>query len=128
MIIPFIEIKKTDKKGLGIFATQDIEIDTLIEFSPVIVLSPNDTKIIDDTHLYNYYFSWEDDQKSSAIALGYVSIYNHQVDSNCFYETYFEDKTIKIISRKKITKGEELTINYNHDPMSTEKTWFEDAE
>ncbi len=125
MIFPFIEIKQTLNKGLGVFATNDIAEGTLIEISPVIVLSPKDTKVIDDTHLYNYYFSWENDQKSSAIALGYVSIYNHQVDANCVYETYFEDKEIRIISRKKILKGEELTINYNHDPMSEKKTWFE---
>lgn len=125
MIFPFIEVKETKEKGLGIFATEDISIHTLIEVSPVIVLSPKDTLAIDKTHLYNYYFSWENDQKSSAIALGYVSIYNHKVDSNCIYETYFEEKTIKIITRKTILKGEELSINYNHDPLSEKKTWFE---
>lgn len=125
MIFPFIEIKNSKEKGLGVFATQSIEKHTLIELSPVIILNPDDTKLIDKTHLYNYYFSWGEDQKSSAIALGYVSIYNHQVDSNCYYETYFEDKTIKIITRKRIEKGEELTINYNHDPMSEKQTWFE---
>lgn len=125
MIFPFIEIKKSLKKGLGVFATENIEKNTLIEISPVIVLGPEDTKKIDSTHLYNYYFSWEEDQKSSAIALGNVSLYNHQVDSNCIYETYFEDQVIKIITRKPISKGEELTINYNHDPMSNDSTWFE---
>lgn len=125
MIFPFIEIKKSSKKGLGVFATENIEKDTLIEISSVIVLSPEDTKKIDGTHLYNYYFSWEEDQKSSAIALGNVSLYNHQVDSNCIYETYFQDQVIKIITRKKILKGEELTINYNHNPMSDDATWFE---
>jgi SET domain-containing protein len=90
MNFPFIEIKKSQNKGLGIFATETIKEGTLIETSPVILLSPEDTKKIDDTHLYNYYFSWEDDQKSSAIALGYVSLYNHQVNSNCIYETNFE--------------------------------------
>ena len=125
MNFPFIEIKKSQNKGLGIFATETIKEGTLIETSPVILLSPEDTKKIDDTHLYNYYFSWEDDQKSSAIALGYVSLYNHQVNSNCIYETYFEEKVIRIITRKEILKGEELTINYNHDPMSDEATWFE---
>lgn len=124
MIIPFIEIKKTKKKGLGVFATNDIKKGTLIELSPVIVLNEADTKLIHKTHLHDYYFSWEENQKCSAIALGYVSLYNHQVDSNCFYETYFEDKEIKIISRKNIQKGEELTINYNHDPLSDNKTWF----
>lgn len=125
MIFPFIEIKESQNKGLGVFATETIEEGTLIEVSPVIVLSPDDTKRIDDTHLYNYYFSWEDDQKSSAIALGYVSLYNHQVNANCIYETYFEEKVIKIITRRQIQKGEELTINYNHDPMSDKATWFD---
>lgn len=125
MIFPFIEIKESKQKGLGVFATEQIEEGTLIEVSPVILLSPEDTKKIDETHLYNYYFSWGEDQKSSAIALGYVSLYNHQVDANCIYETYFEDKVIKIITRKSIQKGEELTINYHHDPMSEKATWFD---
>ena len=124
MIIPFIEIKKTKSKGLGVFATTEIKKNTLIEISPVIVLNENDTKLIHKTHLHDYYFSWYENQKSSAIALGYVSLYNHQVDSNCFYETFFEEKIIKIISRKDIAKGAELTINYNHDPMSKKNTWF----
>lgn len=124
MVFPFIEIKNTKNKGKGVFATADIEENTLIEISPVIVLSERDTKIINDTHLYNYYFSWYENQKSSAIALGNVSIYNHQVDANCIYETYFEDEIIKIITRKKILKGEELTINYNHNPLSDKNTWF----
>ena len=125
MIFPFLEIKKTKNKGLGVFATEDIQKDTLIEISPVIVLGPNDTELIDKTNLYNYYFSWEEDQKSSAIGLGFVSLYNHQIDSNCFYESYFEDKVIRIITRKDILKGEELTINYHHDPMSSKPTWFD---
>ena len=124
MVFPFIEIKNTKNKGKGVFATADIEENTLIEISPVIVLSEKDTKIINDTYLYNYYFSWYENQKSSAIALGNVSIYNHQVDANCIYETYFEDEIIKIITRKRILKGEELTINYNHNPLSDKKTWF----
>jgi SET domain-containing protein len=125
MMIPFLEIKTTSNKGLGVFATENIPEGTLIEVSPVIVLNENDTQLIHKTNLYNYYFSWEENQKASAIALGYVSIYNHAIDANCLYETYFEEKVIKIITRKNIAKGEELTINYHHDPMSTKKTWFE---
>ena len=122
---PFIEIKPTTNKGLGVFATEHIVKNTLIEVSPVIVLNETDTKRIHKTHLHDYYFAWGEDQKQSAIALGYVSIYNHQVNANCIYETFFEDKIIKIISRLDIKKGQELTINYNHDPLSDKKTWFD---
>ena len=31
--------------------------------------------LLDETNLYNYYFTWQD--QAAAIALGYGSLYNH---------------------------------------------------
>lgn len=120
---PFLVIKATEHKGKGVFALQDISANTLLEISPVIVLSEKDTSLIHQTHLHDYYFSWGDDQNGSAIALGYVSIYNHSQNANCYHECDFEKNTISIYSKRDILADEELCIDYN---MGLQKElWFE---
>lgn len=124
-IHPFIFVEQTEQKGRGVFCKADIEVNTLIEIAPVIPLSETDTKIIHKTALHDFYFLWGDDQLSSAIALGYVSMYNHSENPNCAYEADFENNTIKIITLNPILKFEELTINYNMDGNNDNKLWFE---
>lgn len=124
MIHPFIQYKESEGKGLGVFATEDIPVNALIEIAPVIVLPKEERAYIDKTKLYKYYFAWGEKQDQTAIALGYISLYNHKVDANCLYETFFEEKQIQIITRKVVAKGEELNINYHHNPMSKKATWF----
>ena len=53
-----IKFKKSKLDGNGIFAITDIQKDEIIEICPIIILNEKDTKEIDKTHLYNYYFSW----------------------------------------------------------------------
>ncbi|MGB1247423.1 MAG: SET domain-containing protein [Chitinophagales bacterium] len=125
LIISQLHIKETEKRGRGVFATATIEKGTLLETSPVIVLNHEDTEKIHETYLHDYYFSWGKYQMKSAIALGYVSIYNHMINPNCYYECNYEAETISVYSRRKIEKNEELCINYNLDPMSKKKLWFE---
>jgi uncharacterized protein len=122
---PFIFVDQTKEKGRGVYCSEDIDTESLIEIAPVIPLSVEDTLNIHKTTLHDYYFSWGDDQKCSAIALGYVSMYNHAEQPNCYYEADFENNTIKIISNRLIEKGEELTINYNMDGQNDNKLWFE---
>lgn len=123
-INPFIIVKTTANKGRGVFCNETIEANTLIEIAPVIVLNEKDTATIHQTHLHDYYFSWGENQKQSAIALGYVSMYNHAENSNCYYEADFEKNTLKIFTKFNIQKGEELTINYNMDSDSEKNLWF----
>jgi hypothetical protein len=48
-----------------------IKANTIIEISPVIVMSPKDRKLIDQTALHNYIFEWGNDCKECCMALGY---------------------------------------------------------
>lgn len=124
-IHPFIYIDETEEKGRGVFCRENLEPDTLIEISPVIPLSKADRIKIHETALHDYYFSWGEDQLSGAIALGYISVYNHSEQPNCIYEADFDNNTIKLITQKNIKAGEELTINYNLDGNNENKLWFE---
>jgi SET domain-containing protein len=119
---PFLTIKETKDKGRGVFALNDIEADTLLEVSPVIVLNKKDTALIHQTALHDYYFIWGDDQVQSAVALGYISIYNHSPEANCYHTCNFKENTISIYTKEPISANDELKINYNMG--GEQKLWF----
>ena len=109
--------------GQGVYALIPIAAGSLIEACPVIILNPKDTAIIDQTHLYNYYFTWE--AEHSAIALGYGSIYNHSYQPNARYQTDYSNKVIHITALIDIPAGVEIMVNYNGEPRSQVPVWFE---
>lgn len=118
-------IQNADGKGRGVFCTEKILAETVIEICPVIVCPPKDRISIDQTHLYNYYFLWEDDHASTAIALGFGSLYNHSYHPNTRYETYYEEQIIKFIAIKEIPAHTEITVNYNYDSDDQTLVWFD---
>lgn len=119
-----IEYKKSPLHGNGVFATADLQEGEIIEICPIILLDKKDTEIIDKTHLYNYYFSWQD--KGSAIALGYGSIYNHSYEPNATYEKDMERNVLVFKAIKTIQAFEEIIVNYNNgDPQNKTAVWFD---
>ena len=113
--------------GNGIFTSERIKANTIIEVSPVIVMEHAERKLLDQTLLHDYIFEWGDRKKQCCMATGYVPLYNHSYNSNCEYEMQFENETITIKTVKDIKKGEELFINYNGTFNDAKKIWF-DAE
>jgi SET domain-containing protein len=126
MILPFLTIASSSNRGRGVFTTENISKDTVIEIAPVIVLNAAEREHVEKTLLYDYIFEWGEDHKSAAVALGYVSIYNHVPDPNCTYQMDFEHQTITITTIKDVQKGEELFINYmNPEGASDKAVWFD---
>ena len=125
MILPFLFVAQTGEMGFGIFTSENIDAGTIIETAPVIVLSKDERKLLDQTLLHDYIFEWGKDSRQCCMALGYVPVYNHSYRSNCEYEMDFENEIIKIKTIRKIEEGEELFINYNGDWNSTKKIWFD---
>lgn len=125
MILPILTIAPSPKRGRGVFATDNIQPGTVIEVSPVIVLTAKERKIIEQTKLFDYLFEWGKNKKMGCVALGYVSVYNHDYSSNCEYDMDFENRTIKITTVKAVKKGEELFVNYNAEPNDKTKVWFD---
>lgn len=121
----YLFIAHTEKRGRGVFTKKEIPANTIIEVAPVIVMSNDDRKLLDQTLLHDYIFEWGDDSKRCCMALGLVPIYNHSYNSNCEYYMDFESDTILIKTVKDIEKGGELTINYNGDHNDEKKVWFE---
>ena len=120
----YLYLKDIPGKGRGVFCSENIKKGTLIEECPVIVCPPEDRTHIDKTFLYNYYFLWEDDHLSTAIALGFGSMYNHSYSPNAYYETFYEDQVIQFLALEDIPANTEITVNYNHDPKDQTPLWF----
>ena len=124
MILPILTIAPSPNRGRGVFATEAIQMNTTIEIAPVIVLTKEHRAIVEQTLLYDYIFEWGEDHKSAAMALGYVSIYNHTVHPNCVYEMDYENETISIMTIKDIKAGDELFIKYNAEIDQESPVWF----
>ena len=125
MIYSSLYIDKTGEMGRGVFTNAPIPANTIIETSPVIVMSWEERKLLDQTRLHDYIFEWGPDNKQCCMALGFVAVYNHSYKSNCEYEMNFESETIRIKTIQEIEAGEELFINYNGDWNNDKKLWFD---
>ena len=126
MILPFLTIISTSNRGRGVFTSESIVAGTTIEISPVLVLSAEERANVEKTLLHDYIFEWGEDHKSAAVALGYLSMYNHTANPNCKYQMDFEEQTISIITIKNVLAGEELFINYmNAEGDSDKPVWFD---
>jgi len=125
MILPFLFIAPTEKMGKGVFTAEDIDAGTVIEISPVIIMSLQERKLLDQTLLHDYIFEWGDTKEQCCMALGYVAVYNHSYQSNCEYEMDYTQELISIRTVRKIVAGEELFINYNGDWNDAATVWFD---
>ena len=125
MILPQLFIAPTTDMGRGVFTSENIDKGTVIEISPVIVMSGEERKLLDQTLLHDYIFEWGDDSKSCCMALGYVPLYNHSYRSNCEYEMDFEENMISVKAVRFIKAGEEIFINYNGNWNNAKRVWFD---
>jgi SET domain-containing protein len=125
MIMPFLFLGPSQSGGRGMFTAEQIEVGTVIEISPVIVMNKNERKLLDQTLLHDYIFEWGGEKNECCMALGYVSLYNHSYRSNCEYEMDFDNQLIRIKTARFIKTGEELFINYNGNWNDSKPVWFD---
>jgi SET domain-containing protein len=125
MILHTLYIGESLGKGRGVYTSGSIQKDTVIEISPVIVMSAEERLLLDQTLLHDYIFEWGGEKKQCCMALGYVPVYNHSYTSNCEYEMDYEKQLITIKAVHHIKAGEELFINYNGDWNDRKPVWFD---
>lgn len=125
MLKDYLFVAYVEKRGRGVFTKEPIPAETVIEIAPVVAMPGADRLHLDKTLLHDYIFEWGDDHTDCAMALGWISIYNHSYTSNCEYFMDFEDHTILIKTVREIDPGEELTINYNGEWDNATPVWFE---
>ena len=111
--------------GRGVFARRDLKKNTLLEISPVIVMTGEERKLLDQTLLHDYIFEWGPGGRQCCMALGYVPLYNHSYKANCEYEMDFKKEIISVKTVSAVKEGQELFINYNGDWNNGKKVWFD---
>jgi uncharacterized protein len=125
MILPCLYIGESHNRGRGIFTSKNLPAGKTIEISPVIVMSNQEKILLDQTLLHDYIFHWGKDEKQCCVALGYVSIYNHDYFSNAEYEMDYAACSIRICTVRDIKNGEEIFINYNGTWNNSKPVWFD---
>jgi uncharacterized protein len=125
MILPCLYIDHAGQKGRAVFTRETLRKGTLVELSPVIVMSGEDRLLLDQTRLHDYIFLWGKDQHQCCLALGYLSLYNHDYHANCDYEMEFDEAVIRITTVRDVHSGEELCINYNGPWNDPRPVWFD---
>lgn len=124
MILPSLFVAPTSSMGRGVFSSENIAAGTVVEQSPVIVMSTADRALLDQTILHDYIFEWGPDLNQCCMALGYIPLYNHSFNSNCEYEMDYDYNLIKVTTVRDIVAGEELFINYNGNWNDPTPLWF----
>ena len=123
--MPGLYISENGSKGRSVYSVQDISQGDVIELCPVIILGQEDTAKIHLTSLHDYYFVWDLEKKTSAIALGYGSLYNHSSKANAEFETDHSSNSIRIIASRNIEAHEEICLDYMSGLKTEHSLWFD---
>lgn len=123
--IPGLYILQDELRGRGVYTAHDINIGDVIEVCHVIVLEKEELPIIHKTTLHDYYFLWGEDMDQCVIALGYGSLYNHELNGNAEFILDFMNNTIDFVAIKQIQAGEEITVNYHGENGDETPLWWE---
>ncbi len=120
-------IKLVPGKGNGVFCQRGLEHGEIIETAPALVITPPDLAHIDQSFLYNYYFSAKalpdhalvplgitDKDQAGLLALGLLSLCNHSDKPNAAVEKQYERGRALCVLRalRGIEADEEITISY----------------
>jgi SET domain-containing protein len=111
--------------GLGVFTDEAFASGDPIEECPVLVIPSPQRELIDRTVFSGYYYEWG--QGEGALALGFGSLYNHSYKPTARYDQADQGPVLIISAIRRISPGTEITINYNGNPRSRKRLWFEPA-
>lgn len=118
-------IKDTGKYGRGVYTKCDIKAGQVIEVSPVILFSKEESDYIKETVISNYWFDWQANNFDFALALGYGSLFNHSYTPNTAFYYNYDSSVIVFYTISNIKADEEITVNYNGDPIDKSPLWFD---
>jgi SET domain-containing protein len=117
-----LKLASAGEKGLGVFAVDPIEAGEVIEVARVIVETCS--MLADGSNLDRYVYQWGDGGERCAIVLGHGSLYNHSYRPNAMFVADLEHETMTYCARRSIAAGEEITVNYNGDPLCMDDVGF----
>lgn len=118
-------VRKTSKKGRGVYALRDFAKGEVVEICPVLIFDTKGRKNLEKTILSHYIYPWRS-TRGAALVLGYGSIYNHSYSPNADWKQNFRNQSMIFRAIKPIKKAEEVLVNYNGEPEdTTEIDWFD---
>lgn len=117
-------VKPIKGKGRGVFCNHPILKDEIIEECPLLIIPANDYERLKQTPLVDYFFSFNKEENSYALAMGFGSLYNHACLSNAAYTINKETMTITYFALGFIVKNKEICINYAGKPGEEFEEWF----
>lgn len=125
---PGIAIQPSPIHGLGVFASAAFAAGDVIETAPVILMEQEDKDLLQSTSLFSFYFVVNDAKFPVALGLGYSSLYNHAYSASAVYSISLKNKSITIKACKKISAGDEITLNYNGNADDSTPVYFRSEE
>jgi SET domain-containing protein len=115
--VPRLAVAIIAGKGRGVFALEAIASGEAVVTDCVIAV-PHDHFERVGPPLGSYPFAWRDG--NDALALGLTSLANHDgKDPNCFTERDYARQLLRLVAKRDIKAGEEITYDYKV-PL-----WFE---
>ncbi len=110
------------KFGHGVFATEHIPADTILEECYHLLIRKEDCSGIMNDYVYSLAAEEDDSQESSecySLPLGCGSLFNHSDKHNTEYWHDTERDLIVFHTIKDVSAGEQLFINYGKDWWET---------
>lgn len=125
MHVPGLFITESEGKGRGVFTLHPLSKGDIIELCPVIIVPPEERKLMDKSVLYNYYFVSPKPNSQICIVLGYGSIYNHSYQPNAEIVFDMENQRVEFHCIRFIDSGEEILVDYSGGMKDAPELWFE---
>ena len=135
-----LHLRNHAERGRGVFATYAIPAGTLLEESPVLLLTKEEWegKKMNETIFDEYGFCWSNGGMAIGLGLGVLlgrrqpvdlvlipaSLFNHSRSPNVNFIRNTKSNTISFRTVKTVQPGEELCICYSADES---KLWFTDS-
>lgn len=121
-----IYVKNSPIHGLGVFASEKIIKEEMIEECPILSLPIN--KGENSGILLDYRFNWPQgvEWEEQVVGLGFASLYNHSETPNAYWISNYEKRTFNFIASRDIEVDEEIFVwygdmSYWNDGRSTTK-------
>ncbi len=107
-------------RGLGLTACSQIEPRTKIDDCFTWELPKRDIKHVTETVLNGNYFDHPRFSQRGLVAIGHISLINHDPEPNCEWRmVQVHDRwMIEAWSIRGLSSGEELTFDYGYDPTA----------
>lgn len=124
-MIAKLYIGNSNGRGRGVFSKKYLEKGETIEVCPLLVIPAIDTDLVKASGLIDYFFNFDKEENTIALALGFGSLYNHVTCSNAAYKMDKENKSLRFYALENIKPGTEITINYGGESGIVFNEWFE---